>query len=105
MKVYISGAITGTTDYLDRFKKAEIELSAKYDVINPAAVCSLLPNDLTHDEYMEVCYSLLNLADFIYVIPDESSAESEGVKEEVQYALASGITVVCANTEIIRRLL
>ena len=29
MKIYISGAITGTDDYMERFAKAEKELTAK----------------------------------------------------------------------------
>lgn len=29
MKIYISGAITGTTDYMERFANAEKELTKK----------------------------------------------------------------------------
>ena len=39
MKIYISGAITGTDDYMKRFAKAEKELTEKgYSVVNPAKV-------------------------------------------------------------------
>jgi hypothetical protein len=36
MKTYISGAITGTTDYMERFEKAEQLLKAQgREVVNP----------------------------------------------------------------------
>nr|DAT76564.1 MAG TPA: 2'-deoxynucleoside 5'-phosphate N-hydrolase 1 [Caudoviricetes sp.] len=37
MKIYILGKITGTTDYIQRFERAEKALS-KYIVINTAKV-------------------------------------------------------------------
>lgn len=37
MKIYISGKITGTTDYIKRFERAEKALS-NYIVINPDKV-------------------------------------------------------------------
>ena len=44
MKIYISGAITGTDDYMERFEKAEKELTDKgYSVLNPAKVNAQLP--------------------------------------------------------------
>ena len=37
--IYISGPITGTSDYMKRFEKAEKELTENgYSVINPAKV-------------------------------------------------------------------
>ena len=41
MKVYISGPITGTTDYMERFSEAQKHIeSLGYSVINPALVNS-----------------------------------------------------------------
>lgn len=38
-RVYISGAISGTNDYMKRFAKAQCDLIAQgYDVINPVAI-------------------------------------------------------------------
>ena len=37
MKIYISGAISGTKDYMERFARAEKELTEKgWSVVNPA---------------------------------------------------------------------
>ena len=42
--IYISGPITGTSDYMKRFEKAEKELTENgYSVINPAKVNAMLP--------------------------------------------------------------
>ena len=46
--VYISGAISGTTDYMERFEKAENKLKDEgYTVINPAKINSFLPTTTT----------------------------------------------------------
>ena len=53
IKIYISGKITGTTDYIQRFERAEKALS-KYIVINPAKVNAQLPIETTWEEYMQM---------------------------------------------------
>ena len=46
IKIYISGAVTGTEDYMERFEAAEKKLTeAGYSVINPAKINSFLPVD------------------------------------------------------------
>ena len=54
MRIYISGAITGTDDYMARFERAERKLRERgeTEIINPAKVCASLPGTLTHDENM-----------------------------------------------------
>lgn len=69
MKVYISGKISGASDYLERFAQAEAMLAAKgYTVINPAKVCDHLPKSLTWEEYMAVTLSMLVIADAVYFL-------------------------------------
>ena len=51
MKIYISGAITGIDDYMERFAKAEKKLTEQgYSVVNPAKVNAQLPEDTTYEE-------------------------------------------------------
>src|SRR5699024_12209691 len=58
--------ITGTTDFMDRFAKAEEKLKAEgYAVLNPAHANSYMPEDTTWDEYMKVSLTLLQMADAI----------------------------------------
>lgn len=45
-RIYVSGAITGTDDFMERFAKAQKELEEKgYSVINPALINSNMPKD------------------------------------------------------------
>ena len=71
MKVYISGAITGTEGYLQKFAKAEKYFTDKgFTVINPAKISAELPGNTTHAEYMELSLVLLKMADGIALFPD-----------------------------------
>lgn len=88
MKVYISGAITGTKDYMERFAKAEAELANRgYSVINPAAVNSRLPKDTLYEEYMNMSICMLDMCDVIYML--KGWEKSCGANREYGYALAS----------------
>lgn len=68
-KVYISGAITGTKDYMERFAQAEKELTERgYSVINPAKVNAQLPDDTTYEEYMKMSLAMLDMCDYICML-------------------------------------
>lgn len=87
-KIYISGAITGTDDYMDRFAKAEKELKSQgYMVYNPALVNSCMPEGTSHEEYMRVAFLLLDMADTIYMM--KGWERSFGANREYGYALAA----------------
>ena len=93
MRTYISGKITGTTDYFRRFGYKEMELQKKgYEVINPALVCEHLPETLTHDEYMKICIPLLSLCDTIYML--KGYQDSDGAMEELKYAQGHGLDII-----------
>lgn len=94
MKLYISGAITGTTDYMDRFCNAQKMLEEQgHTVINPAKVNLILPEETTtYEQYMNVCMVLLDMADGIYMIPGWE--KSCGANRELGYALAKDKFVI-----------
>ena len=91
-RIYISGPVTKNQSYIHDFKLAEIYLYGKiareeleYDsVINPAAVCNQLPTDLTHEDYMRICFSMMDLCSGIYMLKDWQG--SIGAKMELVYA-------------------
>ena len=95
--IYISGAITGTTDFLERFQKAEDELAAKgYRVVNPAKVCSYLPQ-LSHSEYMNICIEMLKPCDSVYFLEDW--VNSIGACFEYQFSMLNDKIIKFAADE------
>ena len=94
MKVYISGAITGTDDYMERFAKAEKELTEQgYSVVNPAKVNAQLPEDTTYEQYMKMSFCMLDMCDSIYML--KGWKKSCGANREYVYALASDMIIIC----------
>lgn len=86
MKIYISGAITGTDDYMERFAKAEKELTEQgYSVVNPAKVNAQLPEDTSYEEYMKMSFCMLTMCDGIYML--KGWRKSRGANREYCYAM------------------
>lgn len=93
MKIYISGAITGTDDYMDRFADAEEKPKKEgHSVINPAAVNSMMPADTTYEEYMEMSLTMLDMCGAIYML--KGWEKSCGANREYGYALAADKLIV-----------
>ena len=67
MKVYLAGRITGDSAYRAKFARAEQELMAQgYTVLNPA----ILPDGLTQEDYMRICFAMLEAAELAVFLPD-----------------------------------
>ncbi len=91
-RVYISGRISNTEDYLARFATCETRLKSKgYEVINPAKVCSELPQ-LEWQEYMRVCLAMLKLCDVLYMM--KGWVLSDGAWVEYNKATEWGIKII-----------
>lgn len=92
MKIYISGPITGTVGYMERFKKIEDRMTASGIVaINPARVNAQLPETLTHAEYMKTSIAMLDMCEAIYMM--EGWQQSKGCTIEFEYAYEHGISI------------
>ena len=92
MRIYISGPISGTDDHFRRFTEAEVALKEKgFQIINPQRLGSVLPADASHDDFMKICYPLLDLADMIYML--EGWQQSKGATMEMQYAIENKLAI------------
>jgi len=97
MKVYISGPITGTTDYMERFAEAQKYLESKgCTVINPALVNSNLPKDTKYREYMLMSLLMLSMCDHIYLL--RGYEKSAGARMELSKARELGIKTLYEQT-------
>lgn len=93
MKVYLSGPITGTTDYMKHFgEDQKILETLGHTVINPALVNSNLPKDTTHGEYMRMSFCMLDMCDAICMLPGYK--KSVGARHELFKAKLKGLTEI-----------
>lgn len=103
MRIYISGPITGTTDYLLRFEAAEKLLKKRFpmaEIINPAEVCRSLPESFSHADYMDICLALLKKCEKLYLM--NGWERSEGCREEWSFFMFSLREMPHTAADIIR---
>lgn len=92
MLIYISGRITNNPNYREEFKEAEEWLKAKgYTPLNTTNLDTALPK-LSYEQYMQIDYTLVDIADGIYMLADWQ--DSKGAKAELSYAKSLGKRVM-----------
>ena len=92
MKIFISGPVSGITDYMERFDKAQKYLeSLGHSVINPVLVTSNLPEDTTQREYLSLDLIMLCMCDAIYML--NGYGESRGALAELNTAKSVGCEI------------
>lgn len=86
IRVYISGAITGTDDYKERFSTAEVYVNAHKGctAINPVKLTADMPPETTKwEEYMGEALKLLASADAVYFMKDWKNSRGACIEHEV----------------------
>lgn len=96
MKIYISGAVTGVTDYVGKFYNKTFHLNEKNNqyglyFINPVEMngqfdkIGIYHNEpLSYDDFMKLCYTELELCDGIYLM--NGWRDSIGANRELGFA-------------------
>ena len=80
MKIYIAGKITGDPEYRRKFARAARQVEEfGHIALNPAE----LPEGMTPEEYMRICFAMLDVADEMWYLTD--AVDSPGAFLEVQY--------------------
>ena len=101
MKVYISGAISGTEGYKDKFHKAENYFKERgFDVVNPCKITDEMPFD--YAERMELCLCMIKHVDGIALFPDWEN--SKGARLEKNYAETLGKAVWFLPHSLVERM-
>lgn len=97
MRIYLSGPITGTDDYMERFNQAQEKMEKKgWEVINPAVFGATLPG-MTWTELMEVDIALIKNCDAIYMM--KGWENSIGASEEHYLAQERKIKIIYESEE------
>ena len=92
MKVFISGPISGTDDYKERFKAAEKMIKAAGDIaINPVKLTKQLPEGTPWETYMKMTLTALEASDAIYMLTDWDN--SKGACIEHAWAVKTDKTI------------
>ena len=103
MKIYISGKITGTSDYTERFFTAHQQLRKMgHLVVNPAQIIGLLEDrikfQLEYDTIMAIDLALLKECDAIYLL--RGFEDSPGSRLEHMKAVQYGLKVFYQGDDI-----
>lgn len=89
---YISGKITENPNYKEEFSTAEAFLRKHdYITINPARLDEV-SDGLNYEEYLKICYQLLEIADIIFMV--SGWQKSKGANAELSYAKSLGKKVM-----------
>lgn len=89
MKAYIAGQITGDPDYRQKFAEARKAMeSVGFTVLNPAE----LPDGLSQADYMRICFSMMDSADVVALLPDYE--QSRGAQLEWAWCQYTGKTTM-----------
>lgn len=95
-RIYISGPISGTDDWLERFARAEADIEKMHaaigeevEVINPARID--MPKGTTWQQYIDISLQMLRGCDGIYMLANWRF--SKGAKLERLYADGSGMVI------------
>lgn len=98
-KIYISGAVSGTDDYIDRFAHAEKNLNASFPgiVFNPVRHIYQTfknPEELEWDFIMSILLDELRHGDYTHIFMLCGWEKSSGAKIEHEWSKKLGMVII-----------
>jgi hypothetical protein len=91
--IYISGKISGTDDYMERFQAAESLLTRLgFKVVNPAKLNAQMPSNTSYRTYMNIAIEALKSCKQIYML--KGWTKSNGARAEQALAKCYDITIL-----------
>lgn len=90
-KVFLSGPMTGVSDYKERFDRLHTDLLGSgegYSIINPARIFADLPYDTEYGDFIKLSLRLIDTCDTIYMMKGWET--SRGARLEREYAEICG---------------
>ena len=94
MIIYLSGPITGSSDFVAVFDRVrrELEAGGEHRVINPAVLAGVATEGvLSYEDYMAIDQTLLSKAQVLMLLPGWQ--DSPGCNRELGYAEALGLMI------------
>ena len=94
MIIYLSGPITGSSDFAAVFNRVrqELEEGGKHQVINPAVLAGVATEGvLSYEDYMAIDQTLLSKAQVLMLLPGWQN--SPGCNRELGYAEALDLMI------------
>lgn len=105
MRIYLSGPITGQTNYKRVFNTAKDLLQEKghTDIINPAELDKVLPEieKMDHEQVVQLCFDLLSRCDAMVMLPGWK--KSTGCMAEWGYAQGQGTIIIAEFEDFIEK--
>lgn len=92
-RIYISGQIEGTEDFMARFSAVEEKLAAEgWLPINPTRLFGVFGDTFSREDYLKFDLELIGMCNTVYLL--NGWQDSKGANREYGYAVGTGKTIL-----------